>query len=416
MIFLKIFYESLKQAGQQLTSNKLRSFLTLLGITIGIFCVIAVLSAVDSLEDNVMQSFEKLGNDVLYIDKWPWHEDPGKTYWKYMDRPNPGYDDLMAIQKKSSLTEAAAVMVFVPGKTIKYLNNYVEGAYMAGVTEEYNQVIKLEFEEGAYFTTHDFIMGKNQLLLGNDLARELFPNLNCIGKQVRLNGENYSISGVIKKEGKSLINIMNFDEAVILPWGTIKKIVHVSPQSKWGTLLSIKAKKGVDLDELRYELSSIIRPVRGLKPKETDNFSINALSLLTNLVSGIFGVLNVAGFVIGLFSMLVGAFGVANIMFVSVKERTSIIGVKMALGAKRHFILWEYLLEAIILCIIGGLVGLALVWLILTVVSQLISFPVYVSMGNVLLGLSLSIIIGLIAGIAPAYQASKMDPVEAIRR
>ncbi|MGB5033701.1 MAG: FtsX-like permease family protein, partial [Saprospiraceae bacterium] len=171
-----------------------------------------------------------------------------------------------------------------------------------------------------------------------------------------------------------------------------------------------------DLEEMRYELASILRPSRGLKPKDNDNFAINQLTMLTNIVSSVFGVVNVAGFIIGLFAMLVGAFGVANIMFVSVKERTPLIGIKMAIGAKRYYILLEYLLEAIILCIIGGIAGLLLVWLILTLVTQLMDFEMFMSIGNVMLGLLLSVIIGIIAGIVPAYHASNMDPVEAMRK
>ncbi len=193
-------------------------------------------------------------------------------------------------------------------------------------------------------------------------------------------------------------------------------MINVNSSSNWGTLVNVKAKKGVDLEELKYEVASIIRPVRGLKPKEKNNFSINELTMLTNLVDGVFGVINFAGFIIGLFAMLVGAFGVANIMFVSVKERTNLIGIKMAIGAKRYFILLEYLLEAIILCIVGGIIGLIFVFVILTLVSKLIDFPIYMSVQNIVLGLFLSIIIGIVAGIIPAIMASRMDPVEAIRK
>lgn len=416
MVFFRILSESLHQAKQQLVGNKLRSFLTLLGITIGIFCVIAVLSAVDSLENNILESFEKLGNDVLYIDKMSWQEDPGKNYWKYLSRPNPSIQDLTTIQKKSKLAAYVSLSVFAPGRIIKAGNNYVEGAYVSGITEDYNQVIKLDFEEGRYFSNHEFFIGGNQVILGNKLATSLFPNHDGVGKEVKIFGQYFSIAGILKEEGKSLINIMPMDEAVFFPWNTMRKLISINQNSTWGTMLNVKAKRGADLEEMRYELASILRPSRGLKPKDKDNFAINQLTMLTNIVSSVFGVVNVAGFIIGLFAMLVGAFGVANIMFVSVKERTPLIGIKMAIGAKRYYILLEYLLEAIILCIIGGIAGLLLVWLILTLVTHFMDFEMFMSIGNVMLGLLLSVIIGIIAGIVPAYHASNMDPVEAMRK
>ena len=416
MIFVKIVLDSFQQAVQQLTSNKLRSFLTLLGITIGIFCVIAVLSSVDSLEENIVQSFEKFGNDVIYVDKWPWEEDPGQNFYKYMARPNADLNDLKQIQNKSKLFQSASLEVFLPGRTTKFMDVVVEGAYLAGITEDYNKIIKLDFEDGNYFSARDFQVGSNQAILGNKLAVSLFPKENGIGKEIKIGGQKFQVVGILKTEGKSIISIMPNDEAIFIPYNTARKLVSINSSSNWGTLLSVKANKGVDLDELKYEVSSIIRPGRGLKPREKDNFSINRITMLTNLVDKVFGVINFAGFIIGLFSMLVGAFGVANIMFVSVKERTNLIGIKMAIGAKRYFILLEYLIEAIILCIIGGLFGLFIVWGALFIISKLLEFPIYMSIQNIALGISLSIIIGIVAGIIPAIIASRMDPVEAIRK
>lgn len=390
--------------------------MTLLGITIGIFCVIAVLSSVDSLEENIVQSFEKLGNDVIYVDKWPWEEDPGQNFYKYMARPVADINDLHNIQNKSKLSQAASLAVFLPGRTTKFMDVVVEGAYMAGITEDYDKIIKLEFEDGNYFSARDFQIGGNQTILGNKLALSLFPKGNGVGKEINIGGQKFQVVGILKQEGKSIISIMPNDEAVFIPFNTARKLVSINSSSNWGTLLSVKAKKGIDLDELKYEVSSIIRPGRGLKPREKDNFSINRITMLTNLVDKVFGVINFAGFIIGLFSMLVGAFGVANIMFVSVKERTNLIGIKMAIGAKRYFILLEYLIEAIILCIIGGLVGLFIVWAALFILSKLLEFPIYMSFQNIALGISLSILIGIVAGIIPAIIASRMDPVEAIRK
>ena len=416
MIVFRIFKESLRQAEQQLVSNKLRSFLTLLGITIGIFCVIAVLSAVDSLEDNLVESFEKFGNDVLYIDKSPWTEDPGMNYWKYMSRPSPDLEDLRAIQRKSKMAQYASLSVFLPSSQIKTGKSYVEGAYFAGITEDYDRVIKMEFEDGRYFSSAEFQNGSDQIIVGSKLAAALFPRGDAVGKEVKAMGRKFNIVGILKVEGVSLINIMPVDQAAFFPFKTMRKLININSNSSWGTMLNVKAKKGEDLEEMKYELASIIRPVRGLKPIDPDNFAINQVTMLTAIIDKVFSVLNIAGFVIGLFAMLVGAFGVANIMFVSVKERTPLIGIKMALGAKRFFILLEYLLEAIILCLVGGIAGLVMVWGILLLFSKVLHFDMYISMTNILIGLILSIIIGIVSGIIPALHASRMDPVEAMRR
>ncbi|MBK6352654.1 MAG: ABC transporter permease [Saprospiraceae bacterium] len=416
MIVFRIFKESLRQAEQQLVSNKLRSFLTLLGITIGIFCVIAVLSAVDSLEDNLVESFEKFGNDVLYIDKSPWTEDPGMNYWKYMSRPSPDLEDLRAIQRKSKMAQYASLSVFLPSSQIKTGKSYVEGAYFAGITEDYDRVIKMEFEDGRYFSSAEFQNGSDQIIVGSKLAAALFPRGDAVGKEVKAMGRKFNIVGILKVEGASLINIMPVDQAAFFPFKTMRKLININSNSSWGTMLNVKAKKGEDLEEMKYELASIIRPVRGLKPIDPDNFAINQVTMLTAIIDKVFSVLNIAGFVIGLFAMLVGAFGVANIMFVSVKERTPLIGIKMALGAKRFFILLEYLLEAIILCLVGGIAGLVMVWGILLLFSKVLHFDMYISMTNILIGLILSIIIGIVSGIIPALHASRMDPVEAMRR
>lgn len=333
-----------------------------------------------------------------------------------MARPVADINDLRNIQNKSKLAQAASLAVFLPGRTTKFMDVVVEGAYMAGITDDYDKIIKLEFEDGNYFSARDFQIGGNQTILGNKLALSLFPKGNGVGKEINIGGQKFQVVGILKKEGKSIISIMPNDEAVFIPFNTARKLVSINSSSNWGTLLSVKANKGVDLEELKYEVSSIIRPGRGLKPREKDNFSINRITMLTNLVDKVFGVINFAGFIIGLFSMLVGAFGVANIMFVSVKERTNLIGIKMAIGAKRYFILLEYLIEAIILCIIGGLVGLVIVWGALFILAKVLEFPIYMSFQNIALGISLSILIGIVAGIIPAIIASRMDPVEAIRK
>lgn len=412
---IRIFYESLRQAKDALTGNKLRTFLSLLGITIGIFCIIAVKSAVDSLQKNIEDGFSELGSDVIYIDKQPWNEDPGQNYWKYARRPNPSYDDFLALQKRSKLAVQSAFTVFTGGRIIKYINESVSNAFIMGPTYHYPEIQPLKLQEGRYFTLTEYETGSNKVILGNKVYNELFKFESGIGKTVKLFGQNFQVIGYLESEGENVFNFINFDDVIWVGFNTIKKFMNVNDNSSIGRMLNLKARPGVDMDELKGEAASIIRAARRLKPLESDNFSLNELSMLSQVLESVFGVINIAGFIIGIFALVVGMFSVANIMFVSVKERTNIIGIKKAIGAKRTVILLEFLIEAVILCLIGGILGLALVFVSLKVITALIPFDMGMSLTNVMIGVSASVIVGIISGFLPALQASGMDPVEAIR-
>ena len=412
---VKVILESFRQAWQSLVSNKLRSFLSLLGISIGIFCIIGVLSAVDSLEDNVRSSFDKLGNDVIYVDRFSWSEDPGQNFWKWMKRPQPSYKDFKAIETKVKSADMASFYTVVGIKTAKYRSNNVEGGFLVGVTENSGTLFGFEYAKGRYFSKSEMISGAPKVVLGGIIADELFGTIEPIGKKINLGGRKLEVIGVIKQEGESLVNIMNFDEGAVIPLELARKYANIKEGHKMGSAISIKAKEGANLEDMKEEIRGTLRAKRKIKPKEGDDFALNELSLLSNLLDGLFGVLNTAGWMIGGFALIVGMFSVANIMFVSVKERTNLIGVKKALGAKRYVILIEFLIESIILCIIGGLFGMGLIWLLLTGISKAIDFPLYLDMGNALFGLSVSILTGILAGVIPAFQAANMDPVVAMR-
>jgi putative ABC transport system permease protein len=415
-MFIKIIYESIVQAFQQLSANKLRSFLSLTGISIGIICIISVLSAVDSLKENVSSSFDKLGNNVLYIDKMPWNEDPMQNWWKYQRRPQPSYQDLLVIKEKAKLSDRASFSVRIPGRIIKFGSNSVEGAVMAGVTDDYMDIFKLEFEKGRFFTPFEAANAANRAVIGSVLAEELFGMIDPIGKEIKIKGMDFQVVGVLKKEGNSLINIFQFDEAVLISFNTAKKIINVTSKSTWGTSLNVRAREGVSLDDLKDEIIGILRSARKIKPREDENFAVNQLSMFTNMLEPIFSTMNVVGIIIGGFSILVGMFSVANIMFVSVKERTSIIGIKKALGAKRAVILLEFLIESVVLCLVGALIGLLIVFGLLKVATAAFHYDIYLSWGNVMIALILSLVIGIVSGLIPAWQAARLDPVEAMRK
>lgn len=414
-VLLKISWESFQQALGALKSNKMRTFLSLLGITIGIFCIITVKSAVDSLQANIVEGFNELGSDVIYLDKMPWNQDPDQNYWKYAKRPDPSFDDFKAIIKKSKLTANTAFVIFTGGYTIKYRSSSVSNAFIMGSTYEYAQIQNLKLAEGRYFSQSEYESGSNKVILGFKLYNELFPNFNGLGKEVKLFGQNFQVLGYLESEGDNAFNFMNFDEAMWLSFNSIKKYVNVKDESNVGRMLTIKAKPNVSMDDLKGEVTGIIRAERRQKPLEADNFSLNELSMLSQVLDKVFGVLNIAGLIIGIFALIVGMVSVANIMFVSVKERTNIIGIKKALGAKRFIILMEFLIESIILCILGGMIGLILVFITLKLISLMIPFKMSLSIFNIMIGVGTSIIVGIIAGIIPASQASAMNPVDAIR-
>ncbi|MEM6724038.1 MAG: ABC transporter permease [Bacteroidota bacterium] len=415
MLIIKIFFEAVNQAIQQLVANKLRSFLTLLGITIGIWCVISVLSAVDSLERNITSSINKLGDDIVYVDKFSWAEDPGANYWKWFRRPNPSYKDFKALTSKLNMASNASYGALLKVCPAEYKSTYVSNTPVFTMTYEFGKIFNWEFQEGRYFTPLEYAKGNNLIILGAVLAEELFgEKVNPLGKKVKFMGRKMTVIGVLEKEGESILQIMNFDDLIIVPFSTARKFAQVErlPQS----FINVKAKDGIALADLEDEITGVMRAHRRLKPKEDNNFALNKLSVIANAFDALFGVIGTAGWVIGGFSILVGGFGVANIMFVSVKERTNIIGIKKALGAKQYVILTEFLIEAIILCIIGGLIGLGLVWLSTQAATAAVDgFEFVLSSENVILGLTVSTIIGIVAGFRPAQKAAKMDPVDAIR-
>jgi len=413
----KIFYESIVQALQQLTGNKLRSFLSLLGITIGIFCIIGVRAAVDSLEDNIRGSLEKLGDDMIYVQKVAWAEDPGQNYYRYLRRPQITYEDFEVVSERVPSAGLVAYSAFVGSKTIKYRSSNVERVFIVGVTYDFGEMFSLEYNRGRYFSPSEYYYGSPKVILGYKTAQELFGAIEPIGKMVKIMGRKLEVIGVIEEAGEGIIQVMNFDEGMVISYELAKRMANLESNSLFGnSSVYVKAEEGANLVQLKDEITGAMRTHRRLKPKEEDNFSLNQLSMLSNVLDSFFGVLNTIGFVIGIFAILVGAFSVANIMFVSVKERTSLIGIKKALGAKRYIILMEFLIEAIILCIIGGLAGLALIYLVVTILSSIIDFELFLSFGNIIFGLILSVVIGVVSGFIPALQASGMDPVNAMRQ
>jgi putative ABC transport system permease protein len=412
IVFNQVF-ESASFAVEALKNNKLRTMLSTLGITIGIFCIIMVLTMVDSLERNVQSSVESLGKDVIFVDKWPWTFGPDYKWWKYMNRPNPKLSELRTISEKSSLADASALVVTLGNVTVKYESNSAENINIMGVSHEYDRIRSFNLQEGRYFTDNESRNGLPVAVVGYEIATSLFPNSSGIDKYIIVKGRKYRVIGIASKEGESMIG-NSMDNIILLPAQNVTQFVRINSNHS-NAQLQVKARDGIALEQMEEELNGIMRSLRKLKPGEEQDFALNKTTLIAEPIKQVFSVITFAGWIIGGFAILVGGFGIANIMFVSVKERTNQIGIQKSLGAKNYFILIEFLVEAIILCLLGGALGITLVWLLTILVSSTLDFNIAVSAANVFTGVFVSLIIGLISGFIPAYSASKLDPVVAIR-
>jgi putative ABC transport system permease protein len=413
MLFLKLFRESFLFAFDALRQNKLRTMLSLLGVTIGIFTIIAVLSAVATLRNNLQKSVNKLGSNSIYIQKWPWIGGEDFPWWKYLQRPVPRLHDFDEVQRRSQTAEAVSYEISIDNRVIKYQSNTVEGAQIDAVSQEHNKTWNFDFKEGRYFTEIESRTGAPVTIIGYDIADNLFPGGNAIGKQIKVMGRYVTIIGVFAKEGQDILGISD-DKEVLLPLNFAKNIVDIQNE-KYNPQIVVKGKDGLTDGDVEAEMEQLMRSIRRLRPNQEDNFSLNKTTLLTNQLDIVFRVFNIVGLIIGGFSVVVGGFGIANIMFVSVKERTNIIGIQKSLGAKNYFIMLQFLIESIVLCLVGGIIGLLFVFVGTFLLKAAADIQVVLDIGNIIAGVSTSIAIGVISGIIPAYSASRLDPVEAIR-
>lgn len=414
-IYFRVLKESFRFAVNALRNNKLRTFLSLMGVTVGIFSIIGVLAAVDSLEKQIKSSLSSLDQSTIIL----CHVSFGPTEvprWKREQFPLVTYEEYQYLKRTLSNTKAISYVLNVPSQTIKYNDETLESVQVGATTHEYYDIESLQFQEGRFFNESESISGSNVIVIGDEIKNQLFgEDGNAIGKKIKIFSRKLTVIGVLKKEGNALGD--SKDEAVILPVNLTRKIYGDNNRSTFPQVI-ILPDPGIDNEEFLALLDQKLRIKRGIKTTDVSNFFVNQFKGLADFIDGIISVLKGVGWGIGGFALLVGGFGIANIMFVSVKERTNLIGIQKALGAKRRFILFQFLFESILLSIFGGLIGMFLVWLItLGLNSSGITgdFEFVLSLANIFLGLSVTFSIGVIAGIIPAISASRLDPVEAIR-
>ncbi|WP_405576318.1 ABC transporter permease [Winogradskyella sp. Asnod2-B02-A] len=413
LVYLRLLKESFSFALNALRNNKLRTFLSLLGVTVGIFSIIAVLAAVDSLDKTITSQLSSLDSNTMYVANMSF----GPTdvpRWQRETFDEVSYNEFKSIKSSVSDAEHVALQLFVKRENIRYESELVSSVNTVVVSHEFIDIQVMEFEKGRFYNESESNSGKAVVVIGSEIAKSLFGELEPIGKKVRLYGQKFTVIGVVKKEGSGLFGDSN-DVSIFLPANYVRnRYGDNNPFMKY--IVIVKPKKDADIEGLKAELVQVMRNKRGLKPDEMDTFFISVISGLQDLIDTIIGSLNIIGWVISGFSLLVGGFGIANIMFVSVKERTNLIGIQKSLGAKNKFILFQFLFEAVILAVVGGVVGLFLVW-IGTIIGNSFTedFEFVLSPYNMALGFFISSIIGLISGVVPALRASRLDPVEAIR-
>ena len=408
---LHIILNSLRLTFQELRVNKLRTALSLTGIAFGIFCIIGVLTAVNSLERNIQNEVQSLGSNTIYIDKWEYSSGPDKPFWKYSARPTPKFQEVNMIRERSQLLLDISFLMQA-GTNISSQNDVIQNARAYGIIESQMTIQPISFDQGRYFSTSEFNSGANICLLGYTNAESLFgSSQRALGKEIEIRGKKATIVGVIKKEGKNFIG-WDYDNCIMLPYKFCRTVIS---EDFSNSILIAKGKEGVSTAALNDELEGIMRQVRKLSPLQEDNFSLNSVEAFSKAITGFFSILNVIGGIIGGISLVVGLFGIANIMFVTVKERTAVIGLKKAVGAKKSSILFEFLLEAVILCLMGGAIGILFVYVGTLIFSKLLKFPIFISVPMLIAATIVCIVVGILAGIFPASRAAKMDPVVAIR-
>ena len=391
----------------------MRTFLSLLGVTIGIFTIISVFSAVDTLRNNLQKSIDKLGSNIIYVEKFPWIMNEDSPWWKYLQRPDPKLREFDELQKRSQTALAMSYEIDIDSRTVKYKSNTVDGAQISAASQDHDKTWNFDFEDGRYFTGLESRAGSPVTVIGYEIAQDLFPSGGAVGKQIKIMGRYVTIIGVFKKEGSNMIGISN-DKKILVPLNFANDVIDVQ-NSDYRPHIVVMGKPGISSEEVESELRGLMRSIRRLRPGEDDNFALNETTVITNQLDLVFGVLHTVGLIVGAFSILVGGFGIANIMFVSVKERTNIIGIQKSLGAKSYFILLQFLIEAMFLCLMGGVVGLILVYGGTFIIKGIFDVQVVLDIKNIIIGIGTSLTIGVISGIIPAYFAARMDPVEAIR-
>ncbi|NCS89696.1 MAG: peptide ABC transporter permease [Ignavibacteria bacterium CG2_30_36_16] len=400
--------EGMMIALRAIRANKIRAALTMLGIFIGITVVVLMSTAIKGIDNSFQNGISALGSDVLYIDKWAWFSNV--EWWKLRNRKNIDMEEFEKFKELVKMPLAVAPVVFTR-QTIKHEDKRVESVTVNGSSADYVKTTNFTFQIGRFYSEVESKSSRQVVVLGSEVAKNLFPRANALDKVLKIGAQSYKVIGVLAEQGSFMLGDMNPDNQAFIPLGTIFKnyVGHMR-----GTItINVRARNPALLEETKAEAEGVMRKVRGLSYSEENDFSINQQEGLMKTYNSVVGVIQIAGLFITGLSLFVGAVGIMNIMFVSVKERTKEIGLRKAIGAKRRTILAQFLLESAVICLVGGLAGLIAAVLLSMLVNQFI--PTSVQIDTVVIAIGVSLLTGLISGFAPAYTAAKMDPVDALR-
>ncbi|MBB1138407.1 ABC transporter permease [Myroides sp. WP-1] len=412
ILYFRLLLSSFQFAVNALRTNKLRTLLSLLGVTVGIFSIIAVLAAVDSMDRMLKSELSGFDRNMIYV----FNHSFGPSEiprWKIDQFPNVTYEEYDYLKRNLKEVEYASFNFFVGSENMKADRYYANDVIVRPCSSDMQYLDNVKMASGRFFNEAEAVNGSAVIVIGNEIANTLFPGQDPLGKSVRLYGRRFAVIGVLDKQGAISIG-GGHDETAYIPVNLFRQMFGDNIKA-YTPVIILKPNDRTDIKLFEDDITSKLRSFRGLKVGEDTNFFVNVFGGMMEFLDNIISQMNLVGWIISMFSLLVGGFGIANIMFVSVKERTHLIGIQKAIGAKRRIILLQFLFESIILALIGGLVGIILVWMIAQGVSVLLDFEFVLSFFNVVLGLGLSMIIGLISGYLPARSAAKLDPVEAIR-
>jgi putative ABC transport system permease protein len=400
-------------AWEDLKANKFRTFLSLFGITIGIFCIIGVLSAINSLDRNIKKDLSTIGNNTIFISKWEWGGG-GKDlpFWKVAARPAVSLLDYEMLQEKS---KSSAFLSYTTSEqtTIEKDGNVLQPVNLYATTLDFINIQDVTIGQGRFMTPSEFESGTNSCVIGFENAIRLFRSTeNALEQTIKIKGHEFKIIGVLKQYGRNILQGWDYDNCTVITYNYYDKNFK---SRKTEPFIMAKAKPNIPIPAYISELRGTLRGIRKLNPMQEENFSLNDINIFSDKINDVTKYVQIAGSIIAFFSLIVGAFGIANIMFVTVKERTKIIGLKKAIGAKPLVIKMEFLLESAFLCILGGIIGLILLFFASILLTKVFHFKMEIRMVEILLTILLCTIIGILSGFIPANKAAKMNAVVAIR-
>ena len=410
MKFFVEIREGLGISWDAIRANKMRSVLATLGIVIGIVTVTLMGAAINGLDQAFIKSISALGADVFYVSRNNWWGNDSYDTWMKLQRrrPRPRLQEAEALGRQ--LTLAAAVAPEEDdSRTVKYKTRSASFVNIVGTTEAYLQTSGVGVAQGRFLTAADAEGNQPVCIIGSDVATNLFRGESPLGERIKIEDQSFQVVGVLEKQGTMLG--WSLDNRVIVPIRESLAVIWKRPDIDQ---IDVKANGLARMDETREELRQAMRHIRHLAPGEADNFAINQQDQFVELFHRMTGTIAIIGLFVTSLSLFVGGIGIMNIMFVSVVERTREIGVRKAIGAKRRNILFQFLVEAACICLLGGMIGLGIAWLATLVVSQLL-FPATLSWTIVGIALLVSLLTGVVSGFLPAWRAARMDPVEALR-